>query len=171
MSMAILQVNVPPSGNNILMHEQLKRCLTAYRTWIFVSYLPYNSLCPAVWWYGALARNINFQVVHVLGIPETFSVPPQVIISYTDMHHGTCVMHAVIANWRFPLKSVEGKTFPAFPAACVPRNFTYLVRGNLGRFYSLCYASNFWLGYFGCWSISDRLFRYTHCHMIGHVTT
>ena len=26
------------------------------------------------------------------------------------------VMHAGVANWRFPLKSVAGKTFPAFPA-------------------------------------------------------
>ena len=26
------------------------------------------------------------------------------------------VMHAGMANWRFPLKSMAGKTFPAFPA-------------------------------------------------------
>ena len=30
------------------------------------------------------------------------------------------VMHAGIANWRFPLKSVAGKTFPAFPAHAQP---------------------------------------------------
>ena len=30
------------------------------------------------------------------------------------------VMHAGIANWRFPLTSVAGKTFPAFPAHAQP---------------------------------------------------
>ena len=30
------------------------------------------------------------------------------------------VMHAGIANWRFPMKSVAGKTFPAFPAHAQP---------------------------------------------------
>ena len=30
------------------------------------------------------------------------------------------VMHVGIANWRFPLMSVAGKTFPAFPAHAQP---------------------------------------------------
>ena len=39
------------------------------------------------------------------------------------------VMHAGIANWRFSLMSVAGKTFPGIPGACATRNCTYLVRG------------------------------------------
>ena len=69
---------------------------------------------------------------HAPGMPETFSPPPRV--NDRDMLHGTCgharaVMHAGIANPRFPLKAVMGKTFPAFPAQAQTRNFTYLVRG------------------------------------------
>ena len=56
-------------------------------------------------------------------MPGTFSPPPRV--SYPDMHYDTCrdaraVMHAGIANWRFPLKSVAGKTFPTFPVHAQP---------------------------------------------------
>ena len=51
-------------------------------------------------------------------MPGTFSPSPWV--SDPDMHHGTCVMHARIVNWRFPLKSVAGKRFPAFPAHVQP---------------------------------------------------
>ena len=43
------------------------------------------------------------------GRPRTFC--PQPGVSDPDMHHGTG-----IANQRFPMKSVAGKTFPAFPA-------------------------------------------------------
>ena len=32
------------------------------------------------------------------------------------VRHACAVMHAGIANWRFTLKSLAGKTFPAFPA-------------------------------------------------------
>ena len=57
------------------------------------------------------------------GMPGTFSPPPQV--SDPDMHHGTCgharaLMHAGIANLRFPLKAVAGETLPAFPAHAQP---------------------------------------------------
>ena len=61
---------------------------------------------------------------HAPGMPGTFSPSPQV--SDPDMHHGTCVtaravMHAGIANLRFPLKSAAGgKTFPAFPVHAQP---------------------------------------------------
>ena len=64
-------------------------------------------------------------IAHALGMLGTFSPPPR--ISDPDMHHGTCVtrvpwwMHAGVANRRFPLKSVSGKTFPAFPAMHNPQ--------------------------------------------------
>ena len=56
-------------------------------------------------------------------MPGTFSPPPRV--SDPDMHYDTCrdaraVMHAGIANWRFPLKSVARKTFPTFPVHAQP---------------------------------------------------
>ena len=47
-------------------------------------------------------------------------------VSKPDMHHDTCVtgaravMYAGIANKRFPLKSVAGEAFPAFPAYVQP---------------------------------------------------
>ena len=41
------------------------------------------------------------------------------------------VMHAGIANQRFPLKSVVEKNMPGIPGACATRYFTYLVRGLL----------------------------------------
>ena len=39
------------------------------------------------------------------------------------------VMHAGIANYRFPLKSAAGENVPGIPGACATCNFTYLVRG------------------------------------------
>ena len=63
---------------------------------------------------GPLARYVKLRVAHAPGMPGTFSPPLRV--SDPDMHYGTCVMHAGIANWRFPLKSDTGKKFPAFPA-------------------------------------------------------
>ena len=39
------------------------------------------------------------------------------------------VMHAGIANSRFPLNSAAGENVPGIPGACVTRNFTYLVWG------------------------------------------
>ena len=39
------------------------------------------------------------------------------------------VMHAGIANQRFPLKSAVGENVPGIPGACATCNFTYLVRG------------------------------------------
>ena len=47
-------------------------------------------------------------------MPGTFSSPAQVIDP--DMHHGTCVMHAGIANSQLLLKSVVRKPFPEFQA-------------------------------------------------------
>ena len=55
---------------------------------------------------GPLARYVKLRVVHVPGMPGTFSPPPRV--SYHDIHHGTCVT----------LKLVAGKTFPTFRRMC-----------------------------------------------------
>ena len=41
------------------------------------------------------------------------------------------VMHAGIANQRFPLKTAAGENFPGIPGACATCNFTYLVRSPL----------------------------------------
>ena len=40
-----------------------------------------------------------------------------------DSAHARSVMHAGIANSRFPLTSVAGKTFPAFQAHARPAKF------------------------------------------------
>ena len=50
-----------------------------------------------LWVYGPLARYVNLWVVHALGMPGTFSLPPRV--SDPDMHHGTCVTHV---PWYMP---------------------------------------------------------------------
>ena len=68
--------------------------------------------------YGPLASYVKLRVVHALGMPGTFSPPPRV--SDPDMHHGTCVMHVPWCMPGFHLKSVAGKTFPAFPAHAQP---------------------------------------------------
>ena len=74
--------------------------------------------------HGPLTRYAKLRVAHAPGMPGTFSPPLRK--SDPDMHHGTCVthartvMHAGVANLRFPLKSVAGKTFPAFPAHAQP---------------------------------------------------
>ena len=45
------------------------------------------------------------------------------------VRHARAVMHAGIANLRFPLKSATGENVPGIPGACGTCNFTYLVRG------------------------------------------
>ena len=45
------------------------------------------------------------------------------------VRHPRAVMHAGIANQRFPLKSAAGENVPSIPGACATCNFTYLVRG------------------------------------------
>ena len=47
------------------------------------------------------------------------------------VRHARAVMHAGIANYRFPLKSAAGDNVPGIPGACATCNFTYLVRGPL----------------------------------------
>ena len=69
-----------------------------------------------------MARNVKLRVAHA---PGMCSPPPRVIDP--DMHHGTCVTHVPwctpgSVTRGFPLKSVVGKTFPAFPALAQPAN-------------------------------------------------
>ena len=45
------------------------------------------------------------------------------------VRHARAVIHAGIANLRFPLKSAAGENVPGIPGACATCNFTYLVRG------------------------------------------
>ena len=45
------------------------------------------------------------------------------------VRHARAVMHAGIANLRYPLKSAAGENVPGIPGACATCNFTYLVRG------------------------------------------
>ena len=45
------------------------------------------------------------------------------------VRHARAVMHAGIANYRFPLISTAGENVPGIPGACATCNFTYLVRG------------------------------------------
>ena len=59
--------------------------------------------------HGPLTRYVKLPVAHLPGMPETFFPPPRV--SDPEMHYGAWVTHA-----RSPFKSVEGKTFPGFPA-------------------------------------------------------
>ena len=73
--------------------------------------------------HGPLDRYAKLRVAHAPGMPGTFSPPPRV--SDPDMHHGTCVTHVPWCRLGsltsgFPLKSMAGKTFPAFPAHAQP---------------------------------------------------
>ena len=73
--------------------------------------------------HGPLARYLNLRVTHATGMPRTFSPPSRVKrLRQATRHvrHARPVMHAGIANKRFPLKSVAGKSFPAFPAHAQP---------------------------------------------------
>ena len=76
---------------------------TIFFKWIFLNemyyifYVNFTEVCSdgpiSQHWSGngPLARYVNLQVVHVPGMPGTFSLPPRV--SNLDMHHGTCVTH------------------------------------------------------------------------------
>ena len=65
----------------------------------------------------------KLRVAHVPGMPGTF---PPAIAGWRSRHasrhvrDARAVMHAGIANYWFPLKSVAGKTFPTFPAHAQP---------------------------------------------------
>ena len=47
------------------------------------------------------------------------------------VRHARAVMHAGIANSRFPLNSAAGENVPGIPGACATRKFTYLIRDPL----------------------------------------
>ena len=64
---------------------------------------PYN--------HGPPTRYVSLRVAYVPGMPGAFSPLPRV----SDPG-----MHAGIANQPFSLKSMAGKTFPAFPAHAQP---------------------------------------------------
>ena len=78
--------------------------------------------------HGPLTRYVKLRVAHALGMPGTFSPPPQV--SDLDMIHGTCVTHV---PWCMPGSLTNGfgggENVPGIPGACATRNFAYLVRG------------------------------------------
>ena len=118
---------------------------------LFITWNKLNSMIPglletrsSLWCiHEPLARYETLRVAHALGMPGTFPPPPR--ISDPDMHHGTCMTHDGIANKRFPLKYVAGKTYPDIPSACATRNFTYLARGpcsNDSTLHSLLPESN-----------------------------
>ena len=80
-------------------------------------------------------KYVNLLVVHVPGMPVTFSPPPRV--SDPDMHRGTCVTHV---SWCMPGSLTSGFLWsrrrgkrPGILGACATRNFTYLTRGPLPK--------------------------------------
>ena len=94
-------------------------------------------------WYGPLTRYVKSRFAHAPGMPGTFSPPPRV--SNPDMHHGTCVTHV---PWCMTGSLTSGFLWSRWqgkrsriPGACATRNFTYLVRGPLGRSYDCPGAS------------------------------
>ena len=82
--------------------------------------------------HGPLARYVKLRVCMRRECWERFPRHLRLAISTCIMAgDARAVMHAGIANWRFPLKSVVGENVPGIPSACSTRNFTYLVRGPL----------------------------------------
>ena len=73
--------------------------------------------------HGPLTRYVILWVAHAPGMPGNFFPAAAVWRSrHASRHvrHARAVMHVGIANYRFPLKSVAGKTFPAFPVHAQP---------------------------------------------------
>ena len=71
-------------------------------------------------------------------MPGTFS--PSQRVSYSDMHHGTCVKHVSWCMWEsltsdFLCSRWQGKR-PGIPCAYATRNFAYLIRGPLANTFS-----------------------------------
>ena len=84
--------------------------------WGRMSLLPNTSNCGCA--CAGNARN---------GFPATTGKQSR----YASRHvrDARAVMHAGIANSRFPFNSAAGENVPGIPGACATRNFTYLVRG------------------------------------------
>ena len=79
--------------------------------------------------YGSLARYVKLRVAHATVMPGTFPRHRGLAFPTCTTARAWCtcrdaraVMHAGIANWQYSLKSVAGKTFPAFPAHAQPAN-------------------------------------------------
>ena len=91
-----------------------KLALVQIMAWRLIGDKPYH---------GPLAWYVKLWVAHAPGMPGTFS--PPLWVSDPDMHHGTCVTHVTRCmpgslTSVFLLKSVAGKTFPAFPTHAQP---------------------------------------------------
>ena len=92
-----------------------------------------NSLCDIYMAsrYGPLDRYGILRVAHALGMPGTFSPPPnskKPPVSDPDMHHGACVTHVPLCM-PGSLTRCSGESVPGIPGACTTRNSAYLVRG------------------------------------------
>ena len=64
------------------------------------------------------------------------------------VRHARAVMHAGIANYRFPLKSAAGENVPGIPGACATCNFTYLVRGPWDEIQFSLFQATKWITVF-----------------------
>ena len=107
--------------------------------------------CIISYWQGDHLCNLRGKVTeHAMGLlPDTqncgcacagnagnvFPVTAGKRSRHASRHvrHARAVMHAGIANLRYPLKSAAGENVPGIPGACATCNFTYLVRGPLER--------------------------------------
>ena len=142
--------------------------------------------------HGPLTRYAKLRVAHALGISGTFPKPPQVSDPYMHHVHGArAVMHAAIANCRFHLKSVAGKTFPAFPAHAQPAilriwqethgdnkilvPYTWRINSKYYLHFAL-YTDSRWLHQWrwgnnaDMYSISFVLLMYLFCFMIDYAS-
>ena len=75
---------------------------------------------------GPLARYVILCVGHAPGTFSPATVGYRSRQASRHVRHAHAVMHAGIANWQFPLRSVTEKTFQA----CATHSSTYLVRGS-----------------------------------------
>ena len=86
----------------------------------------YDETFPHDWPMGLLPNTSNCGCACVGNTGDVFPAT-----AGKQSRHARAVMHAGIANSRFPLNSAAGENVPGIPGACTTRNFTYLVRGPL----------------------------------------
>ena len=79
-----------------LINRTMDSCLSSHE--IFASHA--DTKCQLYW---HLARYVKLWVAHAPRMPGTFSQPSR--LSYTDMHHGTCVTHV---SWCMPGSLING---------------------------------------------------------------
>ena len=82
--------------------------------WHFVP-LPIYMARSSFHFKGPVTRYVKLRVANPLGMQGTFSPRPQSRYASRYVRDARSVMHAGIADFRFPLNSVVGKTFPAIP--------------------------------------------------------